>query len=40
LGIEAALRGMGLGELIAEVLREVLEKDMVGALLDGTKGPA
>jgi hypothetical protein len=39
LAIEAALRGMGLVELIAQVLCEVVKKDMVGAILDGEERP-
>jgi hypothetical protein len=40
LGIEAALRGMGLGELIAQVLCEAVKKNIVGTILDGEKDPA
>jgi hypothetical protein len=35
LGIEAALRGVGLIELIAQVLCEAVKKDMIGTILDG-----
>jgi hypothetical protein len=36
--IEAALRGMGLVELIAQILCEAVKKDMVGTILDGEVG--
>jgi hypothetical protein len=39
LGIEAALRGVGLVELIAQVLCEAVKKDMVGTILDGEERP-
>src|SRR5262249_1196114 len=35
LAIEAGFRGMGLVELIAQVLCEAVKKDMVGTILDG-----
>jgi hypothetical protein len=37
--IQAALRGMGLVELIAQVLCEAVKKDMVGTILDGEERP-
>ena len=40
LGIEAAFRGIGLDELIAQVLCEAIKKDMVGTILDGEERPA
>ena len=40
LGIEAAFRGMGVDELIAQVLCEAVKKDMVGTILDGEERPA
>ena len=39
LGIEAALRGTRLLELIAQVLCEAVRKDMVGTILDGEERP-
>jgi hypothetical protein len=40
LGIYAALQGMGLSELIAQVLSAAVKKDMVGTILDGEERPA
>jgi hypothetical protein len=40
LAIEAAFRGMGIGELIVHVLCEAAKKDMVGTILDGEERAA
>ena len=40
LGIQASLEGMGLVELIAQVLSAAVKKDMVGTILDGEERPA